>query len=76
NCVQMFLYIRAVHILGASRMGMIMALVPAIAALAASPILGEPLTTAILGGLVLVGLGVALSQKKLPHLLSHPHASQ
>jgi drug/metabolite transporter (DMT)-like permease len=72
NCLQMFLYIRAVHILGASRMGMIMALVPAIAALSAGPILGEPLTTAILGGLLLVGLGVALSQKKLPHLHSHP----
>lgn len=76
NCLQMFLYIRAVHILGASRMGMIMALVPAIAALSAGPILGEPLTTAILGGLLLVGLGVALSQKKLPHLHSHPRPSQ
>jgi drug/metabolite transporter (DMT)-like permease len=76
NCLQMFLYIRAVHILGASRMGIMMALVPAIAALSAGPILGEPLTAAILSGLVLVGAGVAFSQKKFPHLQPHPHPSQ
>lgn len=57
NGIQMILYIRAITILGATRMGMFMAFVPALAGLCAVPLLGEPLTIWILMGLLLVSIG-------------------
>jgi drug/metabolite transporter (DMT)-like permease len=49
--VQMVLYIRTVALIGPTRLGMLMGLVPPLAALLAVPSLHEPLTPAVLAGL-------------------------
>jgi drug/metabolite transporter (DMT)-like permease len=54
-------YTQVIVSFGAVRAAMVTALVPAISALAAVPVLGEPLSTASLGGLVLVTTGFAIS---------------
>jgi drug/metabolite transporter (DMT)-like permease len=56
--IQMVIYMRAVELLGPSRMGVLVALVPPLAAAAAVPVLGEPVTPAIIASLALVSLGV------------------
>lgn len=53
----MVLFLRAVSILGAERTGAVVALVPVLAGLAAVPLLHEPLTPGLMGGLALVSLG-------------------
>ena len=56
--IQMVIYMRAVELLGPSRMGVLVALVPPLAAAAAVPVLGEPITPIIIASLALVSLGV------------------
>ncbi len=58
--LQTAIYMRAVQILGPSRMSMLVALVPPLAALGAGFILHEPLTATILASLTLVFLGVVV----------------
>ncbi|UTW10773.1 DMT family transporter [Marinobacterium rhizophilum] len=58
--VQMVFYVRAVQLLGATRMGALMALVPAIAAGLAVPLFGETLTPVLLLSIGLVMLGALL----------------
>ena len=59
--IAMVLYIRGVAVLGAGRMGMAMALIPAISGMAAVPILGETLSPWVAVGLALVSLGALAS---------------
>lgn len=56
--IQMVIYMRAVELLGPSRMGVLVALVPPLAAAAAVPVLGEPVTPIIAVSLLLVSIGV------------------
>lgn len=56
--IQMVIYMRAVELLGPSRMGVLMALVPPLAAAAAVPVLGEAVTPIIIASLLLVSIGV------------------
>ena len=58
--VQMVFYVRAVQLLGATRMGALMALVPALAAGLAVPLFGETLTPVLLLSIGLVMLGALL----------------
>lgn len=60
SVVQMLLFFRAVSLIGPSRVGMLMALVPVIAGVAAVPILGETLSAYLLAGLLLVAAGAGL----------------
>ncbi|BFM15590.1 DMT family transporter [Maricurvus nonylphenolicus] len=62
--VQMFLYVKAVQVIGPSSMGAMMAMVPVLAGVAAMFALNEPATPELLSGLVLVSVGawVAHSQ--------------
>ncbi|MFZ5582698.1 MAG: DMT family transporter [Pseudomonadota bacterium] len=55
--VAMMFFMRAVAILGPTKVGTLMALIPAIAGTAAAPLLGEPLSPWLMAGLVLVSLG-------------------
>lgn len=55
--VQMFLYVQAVRLLGASAMGSMMAIVPLISGLAAVYLFDEALTTALVIGLIAVSAG-------------------
>ncbi len=55
--VAMMFFMRAVAILGPTKVGTLMALSPAIAGTAAAPLLGEPLSPWLMAGLVLVSLG-------------------
>ena len=59
--IQMVIYLRAVELLGPSRMGVLVALVPPLAAVAAVPALGEPLTPIIVSSLLLVSFGVLVA---------------
>ncbi len=61
--IQMFLYIRTIELLGPTRLGMLMALVPVLAGISAVPILNESLSSWALLGLVLVGLGAWLGNR-------------
>ena len=61
--VQMLLYVRTVSLIGPTRLGMLMALVPGLAGVAAVPLLGEALSAWVLAGLVLVGLGAWLGNQ-------------
>lgn len=75
-CVAMLSYTMAVELLGASRTAMIMALVPASGALLAVPLLGEPLTQAMLIGITLVTAGAILgalgrTERARPALKAH-----
>jgi len=62
--IAMALYMKSVAMLGASRMGALMALVPAGAALLAVPLLSEPMTAALISGLLFVSLGAYLSSRR------------
>jgi len=67
--VQMVIYMRAVEILGASRMGVLTAFSPITSALLAVPVLGEPLTLGLLISLALVSSGVLVGNAtSLPFL--------
>lgn len=56
--IQMVIYMRAVELLGPPRMGMLVALVPPLGALAAAAVLHEPLTPPLILSLLLVSAGV------------------
>lgn len=58
--VQMLLFATAIARIGPRRMGALMALVPAAAALLAVPLLGEPLTLPVILALALVGAGTVV----------------
>lgn len=58
--IHAFLYVRAVEILGPSRLGVLTAITPVTAALAAVPLLHEPLTPSLLISLTLVTVGVVV----------------
>jgi drug/metabolite transporter (DMT)-like permease len=62
--LQMVLYMRAVELLGPSRMGVLLALVPPLAAMAAVPALREPITPLLVLSLVMVSLGVWIGNAK------------
>lgn len=55
--IAMLTFIGAVERLGAVKVGSILALAPLLAALAAVPLLGEPLSLAVLVGLIAVSIG-------------------
>jgi len=67
--VQMPLYVGAVRLIGATRLGTLMALVPALAGFAAVPILGEPLSGWTTAGLLLVTGGAWLCNAPVPAFL-------
>lgn len=55
--IQMICYVRAVQILGATRMGALMALVPVLAGALAVPLFGETATPGLIASILLVILG-------------------
>jgi drug/metabolite transporter (DMT)-like permease len=59
----MLLFLKAVSILGPVRVGALIALVPVLAGVAAGPLLNEPLTVWLLGGLVCVSLGALIASR-------------
>lgn len=59
----MLLFLKAVSILGPVRVGALIALVPVLAGVAAGPLLHEPLTVWLLGGLVCVSLGALIAAR-------------
>lgn len=61
--VQMVLYMRAVALIGPTRVGTLMALVPALAGFAAVPVLGEALSPWLVGGLLLVSAGAWIGNR-------------
>lgn len=65
--VAMILFLKAVAILGAERMGALVALVPVLAGLGAVPLLDEPLTPWLVAGLALVSLGAWLASRPVRH---------
>lgn len=70
----MLLFLKAVSILGPVRVGALIALVPVLAGVAAAPLLNEPLTAWLLGGLVCVSLGALSAARpgRLPALAANP----
>ncbi len=62
--IQMILYARSVSLLGATRMGLVMAFIPVSVGIAAVPALGEPLTPLICLGLVFVSFGAWMGNRK------------
>lgn len=71
--VAMVLYTRAVAELGPTRIAAIMATVPALSALLAVPILGEPLSGLLLLGITLVSLGALIGAlTRLPRWARQP----
>lgn len=62
--IQMVLYVRAIALIGPTRLGMLMALVPGLAGIAAVPLLNEPLSPSAFVGLVLVCLGAWLGNRQ------------
>jgi drug/metabolite transporter (DMT)-like permease len=66
--IAMWLYIRAQEILGPSTVGAFMAMIPAVAGLAAVPLLGEHLSVWLLAGLFFVSCGAFLGVKGLAWL--------
>ena len=66
-CIAMILFIKANEHLGPVRVAMLMSIVPALGALLAVPVVGEPLTQAALVGIALVTTGALLGAlRKLP----------
>lgn len=61
--VAMVLYMKAVAALGPSRVGALMALVPACAGILAVPLLNEPLSLHLIAGLILVSLGAFIGSR-------------
>ncbi|HVI52085.1 MAG TPA: DMT family transporter [Candidatus Sulfotelmatobacter sp.] len=71
--IHAFIYMRAVEILGPSRLGVLTAITPVTAAMAAVPLLHEPLTASLLASLVLVTTGVVVGNGiSLPRLKPLP----
>jgi drug/metabolite transporter (DMT)-like permease len=68
--IAMWLYIRAQEIIGPSTVGAFMAMIPAVAGLAAVPLLGEHLSVWLLAGLFFVSCGALLGVKGLVWLRS------
>lgn len=64
--VQMLFYVRAVQLLGASRMGALMALVPVLVGVLAVPVFGEVITPGSFIGITLGFLGAILGVSKFP----------
>ncbi|OUS32434.1 hypothetical protein A9Q99_01110 [Gammaproteobacteria bacterium 45_16_T64] len=61
--VQLVLYVRAMHIIGASSMGTLMALVPMLAGIAAVFLLDEPFGAPLAIGILLVSAGSIATQR-------------
>lgn len=61
--IQMVLYVRTIELIGPTRLGVLMAFVPVLAGVAAVPILKESLSSWVLIGLVLVGVGAWLGNR-------------
>lgn len=59
--VALILFMRAVTLLGAGRAALFVAVVPAMGAVLAAPVLGESLTASTLAGAALVSLGMVLA---------------
>lgn len=75
SIVAMLLFLQAVALLGAVRVGAIVALVPVLSGVAAAPLLDEPLTGWLMAGLVLVSLGAYVASrpdKPVPQQDSQP----
>jgi drug/metabolite transporter (DMT)-like permease len=71
--VAMVVYIKAISLIGATRMGTLMALVPAASGFAAAPLLGEPLSGWLIAGLALVSTGAYVgSLNQIPILRRKP----
>ena len=66
--VAMLLYTLAVRHLGPQSVALLMAVVPGLAALAAVPVLGEPLSMLALGGLGAVTAGAVLGARQAPQM--------
>ena len=64
--VAMLLYTLAVRHLGAQRVALLMAVVPGLSALAAVPVLDEPLSFLALAGLAAVTVGAVLGARQAP----------
>lgn len=64
--VAMLLYTFAVRQIGAQRVALMMAVVPGLSALAAVPVLGEPLSLLSLAGLAAVTAGAVLGARQVP----------
>jgi drug/metabolite transporter (DMT)-like permease len=62
--VQMIFYVKAVQNIGPSNMGAVMSIVPVISGLAAIVIFNEPISEALIIGLVLVSLGAWLAHSR------------
>jgi len=67
--IQMYLYVKAVQMIGPAAMGTTMAIVPLLSGIAAIIIFGEQATFEIITGLTLVSLGAWLSHQKWLHKL-------
>ena len=63
--IAMILFLRAVAILGAERVGALVALVPVLAGVISVPVLNEPLTGWLVAGLLLVSGGAWLASRPL-----------
>ncbi len=59
-CIAMILFIKATEHLGPVRISMLMSLVPALGAILAVPVVGEPLTQVVIAGIALVTTGALL----------------
>lgn len=73
SIVQMLLYVRVIALLGPTRLGALMALVPGVAGLLAARLLGEPLTANTLAGLALVSAGAWLANHRFFSSERSPH---
>ena len=62
--IQMLLYVRAVQLIGAARMGSMMAIVPILAGFSAIPVFNEVLDMELVIALLLVSLGVCLANSQ------------
>lgn len=69
--VQMWLYVRAVQLIGAQNMGAMMALVPILAGLASILIFSEPITLTAIIAFLFVCCGLYLHQKTNFQFMSH-----
>jgi len=72
--LQMVLFVKTVALIGPTRLGTLMALIPALAGMAAVPLLNEPLSAWVLTGLLLVSAGAWLSNARL-RMLNNYHKS-
>lgn len=69
SIVQMFLYVRAVQLIGAQSMGVLMAAVPILSSIGAASLFSEPITNTFLSALVCVCLGIVLTAINRPLFL-------